>query len=232
MAPKEEHQGVDNVRSFFWIFRQLLHLSFWLLAMLALALLMDLLAAHFLWKTNAVGQMENLLRDYLDQTTAPELMQKAADATYWLAFGWNGIDQSVRDAANGVLPSGIIGQLTMRLLYENFQDSLAVVLYGAKLFGIRIAMLSMMLPQFGLIIFVAFIDGYVARYIRRECAGPDSASRYHRAKYGLAMGLVPLVVIVWLLAPVSLPMHWLFFPVALLTGLIVRTMVKWYKKYY
>jgi Domain of unknown function (DUF4400) len=110
---------------------------------------------------------------------------------------------------------------------ENFQDQFAVAMYGSKLFGIRAAILSMVVPEFVLVVIVAFVDGYVARSIRRACAGPDSATRYHRAKYGFTAGLMPLVGIVWLIAPVPLPIHWLFFPVALLTGFSVWAMAKW-----
>jgi chromate transport protein ChrA len=125
-----------------------------------------------------------------------------------------------------------MGKLTMEVIQRNFQDQLAVAMYGAKLFGLRAAMLAMVLPQFLLIVVVAFVDGQVARYIRRACIGPDSATRYHRAKYGFSAGLVPVVAIVWLIAPFPLPIHWLFFPVALLTGFAVWAMAKWYKKYY
>jgi hypothetical protein len=104
-------------------------------------------------------------------------------------------------------------------------------MYGAKLFGVRAAMLAMVLPQFFLILLLALIDGLVARYVRRACAGNESATLFHRAKHWTTMGLVPIVMLVWLAAPVRLYVHWLFFPVVMASAIAIWVMAKFYKKY-
>lgn len=78
---------------------------------------------------------------------------------------------------------------------------------------------------------MALADGLVARYIRRENGAHESATRYHRAKRALTFGMVPVTAIVWLVAPIKIPLMVLFLPVAGFCGLLVWMMGKYYKKY-
>jgi integrating conjugative element membrane protein (TIGR03747 family) len=222
----------EGVREFFWLFSHTFSLAVWLCLMLLLAIVADLLAAHFLWRDDPVAGIENLMRFYLDQSTAPQLSQKCADWAYQALFGWDGIDRIMRQYADGTPPDGMMGRL---LTHDAFGGPIAsyvsVAMYGAKLFGIRVAMLAMILPQFALILAVAFVDGLVERYIRRECGGNESATRFHHAKRFTKMALAPLVILVWLVSPWPLYVHWLFYPIVLISAIAIRIMAKYYKKY-
>jgi len=230
MAAKNVEE--EGVREFFWVISHAFSIALWLVLMLLLAVVADLVAAHFLWMDDPVAGIERLIGFYLDQSTAPELSQKCADAMYQALFGWNGIDRSAHEAAQGQMPPGVMGRLLTRDVFGGPLSTYVIVaMYGAKLFGIRVAMFAMVLPQFVLIVILAFVDGLVERYIRRECGGNESSTRFHHAKRWTTMGMAPLVILVWLVAPWPLYVHWLFFPVVLVTAFAIRVMAKYYKKY-
>jgi len=222
----------EGVREFFWILSHTFSIAIWLLLMLLLAIGADLLAARFLWTGYPVGGMEHLIAFYLHQSTAPDLSQKCSQLLYQALFGWDGIDAAARNWAAGDVPTGMMGRLLTHDFFGGpLSAYLTVAMYGAKLFGIRVAMLVMVLPQFVLILFLALIDGLVERYIRRECGGNESSTRFHHAKRWTRMGLAPLVILTWLVVPWPLYVHWLFFPVVLVTAFAIRVMAKYYKKY-
>jgi integrating conjugative element membrane protein (TIGR03747 family) len=75
-------------------------------------------------------------------------------------------------------------------------------------------------PLFLLVWSLGLVDGLTQRTIRRACAGRESSSMYHRAKFfqfaGLATGAM-----VYLMWPVSIRPEWIVLPLALLTGAVV-----------
>lgn len=228
----ERKEGADGVRSFFWLFHQALHLVLWLLLMLVFAVAADLAAAYYLWHDDPVGGMEDLMSFYVNQATDPTLAARSAQWAYNTAFGW-GLDKMAAQASEATPErvSAIGGSIRRTLFDSDLSPYTTVALYGAKLFGLRAAMLLSIVPQFLLVLAVALFDGGVARNIRRACGGAESATRFHHAKRFVSFGLVPVVAIVWLIAPYPIRLRWLFFPVIGLISLAAWIMSKYYKKY-
>ncbi|SFT83727.1 DUF4400 domain-containing protein [Paraburkholderia aspalathi] len=231
MAAKTRDGNADGVKSFFWIVDLAIHVVLWLLLASILAVLADLAAAHTLWHDDPVGGMQALLRNYLSETTDPGLAAWAADAAYWGWFGWTGVDASARAWQAGVQPSHGLGSYLRPAFSEATREALMVAMYGVKLFGVRITMLAMTIPQFLLAIAVAVADGLAARHVRRTQGGYESATRYHHAKRFLTFGVIPLTAVVWLVAPVRLPIWLLFWPVSIMIVIAVWNMAKYFKKY-
>jgi hypothetical protein len=231
VAGQARSSNADGVRSFFWLFDTIVHLGLWLLLITFFAVLVDLVAAYLWWRDDPVAGIEALIRYYLAQTTDPELARQAADATYWSWFGWTGIDASARgwqaDAATTHSLAGVWRPMMSGVLHTG----LIVAMDAVRLFGIRAAMLAMTVPQFALAMVVAVVDGLVSRYIRRAQGGHESATRYHHAKALLLFGLIPVLAIVWLVAPVELPIDVLFWPVSLAVVFALWNMARFYKKY-
>ncbi|CAM2187870.1 Integrating conjugative element membrane protein [Paraburkholderia sacchari] len=231
MATKTRDGNADGVKSFFWVVDLAIHVALWLLLASILAVLADLAAAHYLWRDDPVGGMQELLRYYLSETTDPGLAARAADAAYWGWFGWTGVDASARAWAAGVLPSHGLGSYLRPAFSGATREGLVVAMYGLKLFGVRFAMLAMTIPQFALAIAVAVLDGLVARDLRRAQGGHESATRYHHAKRFLTFSVIPLTAVIWLVAPVRLPIYLLFWPVSVMIVIAVWNMAKYFKKY-
>ncbi|MBC8749300.1 MULTISPECIES: DUF4400 domain-containing protein [Paraburkholderia] len=231
MVAKTRDDNADGVKSFFWVVDLSIHLVLWLLLASILAVLADLAAAHTLWRDDPVGGVQELLRYYLNETTDPGLAGRAADAAYWGWFGWTGVDASARAWEAGVLASNGLGSYLRPAFSGATREALIVAMYGVKLFGVRIAMLVMTIPQFALAIAIAVLDGLVARYVRRAQGGHESATRYHHAKHFLTFGVIPLTAVIWLVAPVRLPIYLVFWPVSVMMMIAVWNMAKYFKKY-
>lgn len=231
MAAKTRDGNADGVKSFFWVVDLAVRFALWLLLASILAVLADLGAAHFLWRDDPVGAVQGLVRYYLNETSDPRLAAGAADLAYWSWFGWTGVDASARAWEAGLLPSQGLGSFLRPAFSSATREALVVAMYGIKLFGIRVAMLAMTIPQLALAIAVAVVDGLVARHVRRAQGGHESATRYHHAKHLLMFGIIPLTAIIWLTAPVRLPTYLLFWPVSMMTLIAVWNMAKYFKKY-
>jgi integrating conjugative element membrane protein (TIGR03747 family) len=110
------------------------------------------------------------------------------------------------------------------------QDELYLAMLRAQIFGVRLAILMGAAPLFLLVWALGLVDGLTQRHIRRACAGRESSSMYHRAKFfqfaGLATGAM-----VYLMWPVSIRPEWIVLPLALLTGLLSRVQWTYLKKY-
>jgi integrating conjugative element membrane protein (TIGR03747 family) len=110
------------------------------------------------------------------------------------------------------------------------QDELYLAMLRAQIFGVRLAILMGASPLFLLVWTLGLVDGLTQRTIRRACAGRESSSMYHRAKFfqfaGLATGAM-----VYLMWPVSIRPEWIVIPLALLTGLLARVQWTYLKKY-
>lgn len=110
------------------------------------------------------------------------------------------------------------------------QDEIRLAMFRAQIFGVRQAILMGAAPLFLLIWALGLVDGLTQRTIRRACAGRESSSMYHRAKFfqiaGLAMG-----VMAYLMWPVNIRPEWIVIPLALLTGLLSRVQWTYLKKY-
>jgi integrating conjugative element membrane protein (TIGR03747 family) len=110
------------------------------------------------------------------------------------------------------------------------QDELYLAMLRAQIFGVRLAILMGAAPLFLLVWTLGLVDGLTQRHIRRACAGRESSSMYHRAKFfqfaGLATGAM-----VYLMWPASIRPEWIVLPLALLTGLLSRVQWTYLKKY-
>ena len=107
---------------------------------------------------------------------------------------------------------------------------LLAALQVIQLFAVRLAILVLAFPAFVLLGAVGFIDGLVARNLRRRGAGRESSFVYHHARAAIPPLLV-LPFITYLALPVSLHPGWIVLPGAGLTGLAVALSARSFKKY-
>ena len=114
--------------------------------------------------------------------------------------------------------------------FVSLLPALQVAMLATKLYGLRLAMwLSAILPL-GLGYALGLVDGLVERSIRRHCGGRDSATLYHRAKYGIA-GAVGLWLLTYVCAPITFELEEGTWVIAAAIGLISRLQWKYFKKY-
>lgn len=100
----------------------------------------------------------------------------------------------------------------------------------AELFAVRVAILVLALPVFGLAGLVGLVEGLVARDLRRWGGGRESSFVYHWAKR-TAIPFLVLAWVVYLAMPVSLHPTIIVLPCATAFGLSLSITASTFKKY-
>jgi len=215
-----------------WWLKALIRFALAMLLFSIIAIGMDLVYDRYVWKSGTgVAHMEEMTDFSLAHPVDKAFAEKCSALVYWIYFKWNLIDDSVVRFAQGEPATTMIAQNYRKVLIIPWQNELAVAMYGAKLFGIRMASLILALPLFALTCTVCIIDGLTERYIRKMCVGHESSTIYHRAKYYAFHLTPPTAGLIYLTAPYAIEPVWIFIPTALLTGFLLRTQMKYYKKH-
>ncbi|MGB4882838.1 MAG: DUF4400 domain-containing protein [Neisseria sp.] len=145
------------------------------------------------------------------------------NALYWLFFDVTGVKAIFED-----VPINDFQQIIVNSLYS-YKDNLEILNQTLKIISIRLGNLFAYLPLFVCLASVALFDGLMQRKIRQQNASRESAGIYHRAKYWRT-GLVSLVTLAYLCAPVAIPHYLLLFPIVCL-AILIFIQAKFLKKY-
>ena len=230
MASKEKASGEDGVRAFFWPIHTALHLSVWLIVVMFLSVVVSLAVAVGVQTDKAPSRyMSDLVDYYLGQAPNKEVASDVAGISRALVFGWPGVAAALSGEAKPA-PS-LLGGAMQRSTQGQGRELILVTMHAVELLGVRLLLLFSALPALVLLLTIALTDGLVARYVRRECGGHESATRHTRAKRLLNRGVVPMVAVVWLIVPAQMSLAMFFLPVAVGGTVLVWIMVKYFKKY-
>lgn len=230
MASKEKASGEDGVRAFFWPIHTALHLSVWLIVVMFLSVVVSLTVAVGVQTDKAPSRyMSDLVDYYLDQAPNKEVANDVAGISRALVFGWPGVAAALTGEA---APSpSLLGGAMQRSTQGQGRELILVTMHAVELLGVRLLLLFSALPALVLLLTIALTDGLIARYVRRECGGHESATRHTRAKRLLNRGIVPMVAVVWLIVPAQMSLALFLLPVALGGAALVWIMAKYFKKY-
>lgn len=149
--------------------------------------------------------MRDLLADEIAAGTALARQQGAsvaavtapANGLYALVFEATGLQEVGQRFAQGGSLS--IPDTVVRSTWIARHNVIEVAMLGTQLRGLRAGILVRFLPLLALLYVVGAVDGLSQRAIRRAQAARESASLYHRAKYGqvVVLALGGAVVLVW-----------------------------------
>ena len=109
-------------------------------------------------------------------------------------------------------------------------ESVLAAMQVTQVFSVRLAILTLALPVFGLFSLVALVDGFVKRDLRRWGGGRESSFVYHWAK----RSALPLLITSWVLylaLPFSLHPSFIVLPFATLFALSVTVTATTFKEY-
>lgn len=115
-------------------------------------------------------------------------------------------------------------------LYVSIEDFVLAAVYVTFTFVVRLTILVLAIPLFLLAMFTGFVDGLMRRDLRKFGAGRESSFVYHRAK----RAVIPLLIVPWVIylsLPVSLNPMAVFFPCAVMLGIITAITATTFKKY-
>jgi integrating conjugative element membrane protein (TIGR03747 family) len=217
------------------------HLFGVLCGSLLLSITVECIGVAFFWPEQGEGRARAMLDYELEQF--PEHFRQSAlvgepgkmarqavgRAHEWL-FVKSGLEKWRREVQTGQPVRNRNFRYYLGRAYAHMETYLIAAAYTALVFLVRLTVLTLTLPLFGLAALIGLVDGLVRRDIRRFCAGRESGYLYHRAKASLS----PLVALPWTLylaLPVSLHPLWILLPAAILLCLAVDLMAGSFKKY-
>ncbi len=115
-------------------------------------------------------------------------------------------------------------------LYVSIEDFVLAAVYVTFNFVVRLTILVLAIPLFLLAMFTGFVDGLMRRDLRKFGAGRESSFVYHRAK----RAVTPLLIVPWVIylsLPFSLNPMAVFFPCAVMLGIVTAITATTFKKY-
>jgi integrating conjugative element membrane protein (TIGR03747 family) len=213
----------------------------WLIISLVFSILIEWIGMVFWWEEQGlahsrqmlVNELQFLGADFHRSWLTAHPMQFASDLSdrfYSLAFEWTGIV----DLIQWISPVATTDESGVRpVLHQIYWPVAEFVLAGMQItqvFAVRLAILTLATPVFGLFTLVALVDGLVRRDLRRWGGGRESSFVYHYAK----KAALPLIVTAWVLylsLPFSLHPSWIILPFALAFALAVTITASTFKKY-
>jgi len=213
----------------------------WLLISLVFSILTEWLGMVWWWPDEGLEHSRNMLTTeihYLDTDFRQSIVTsdttrfayQIASKTYHYLFEITGVVDLIR----WVTPLPETGEQGLRpTLHRIYQPIARFVLAGMQIvpvFCVRVAILILALPIFGLFGILALVDGLVQRDLRRWGGGRESSFVYHYAR----QAALPLIVMAWvfyLAVPFSLHPTYIVLPFAALSGMSVSITARTFKKY-
>jgi len=214
----------------------------WLFSVVLLALLfsisMEWIGMTVWWPEEGVAHSERMLgqelrylNDDFQQTLlhAPPVVLAQA-VTAWVRRSAEAIGFS-RFIAWLKTPSGETGwRGFVQSLFSGLQHYLEAMLNVIQTFSVRLMVLALATPVFGLFGLVGFVEGLMRRDLRRWGGGRESSFVYHHSKKVLG----PSILAAWMLylaAPFSIHPNVVLLPFATVFGIGIAVTAATFKKY-
>jgi integrating conjugative element membrane protein (TIGR03747 family) len=219
----------QRIKGVLWIL-----LAFCLVSLLTLAV--DWLYVYWPYPHGARGiaalqynvRRESQLIERLADGRSQAVIQRVNDTLYKVLFGWTGLDEMMRRAANPA-PLSPLNEI-MRSFMTSVWGFLDTAVIGLQFYSQRLGVLILSLPLILITALAAGADGLMAWYLRRSAAERESGFIYHRGKRGVLFGLIVLWV-VYLVPPVPIDPRWVIGPFLPAVGISVRITMTYFKKY-
>lgn len=228
MAGKNNDKG--SVKDILW---PVFGLFKWFFASLAIVFLSVLVMCFYLWRFVPPAQhqahLDRIQDFYVTSAIASERADTFGKGAYQLLLVESGIERlSIRKTQ----PHSNTGKYQVwREVFNFVADVWDVVRKTVYIFGAKLSSLLSALPLLALFAFAAIGDGLVARYVRREEGGNESATRYHLWKTIGHSWLPMIMALTFLLCPIAIEPLWFILPTALVTIIGLRSQTKYFKKY-
>ena len=213
----------------------------WLFLSLIFSVLIEWIGMLFWWEEQGldhsrqmlVSELQFLGADFHRSWLTAHPMQFASDLSdrfYHIAFEWTGIVDLIQwiTPVPGLEESGV--RPVLHRFYRPVADYVLAGMQITQVFAVRLAILTLATPVFGLFTLVALVDGLVRRDLRRWGGGRESSFVYHYAK----KAAIPLIIVAWVLylaLPFSLHPSWIILPFALAFASAVTITASTFKKY-
>lgn len=209
----------------------------WLLLSLVVSILLEWIGLTFWWPEEGAEHSRDMIAAelaYLGTDYRRSLLtddpagyaEGVAEAVYYGLWERTGLIELVRWMAGSPPPDASVIRQALHGVHEYAMATVNIT----EVFTVRIAILTLALPVFGLFGIVGLTDGLVQRDLRRWGGGRESSYIFHWA----AKFIAPAFVLSWLLylsLPVSVNPGYVVLPFAALWGFTLRVAASTFKKY-
>ncbi len=239
--PTDPRRPVTRPGTFSRVLTGLAQCLKWLFLSLIFSVLIEWIGMVFWWEEQGldhsrqmlVSELQFLGADFHRSWLTAHPMQFASDLSdrfYHIAFEWTGIVDLIQwiTPVPGLEESGV--RPVLNRFYRPVADYVLAGMQITQVFAVRLAILTLAMPVFGLFTLVALVDGLVRRDLRRWGGGRESSFVYHYAK----KAAIPLIIMAWVLylaLPFSLHPSWIILPFALAFAFAVAITASTFKKY-
>lgn len=213
----------------------------WLLFSLVFSIAVEWVGMAYWWPEQGLEHSRDMLSaeiDYLHSDVGRSLIiadpvafaRTMSERTYFVLFDLTGIESFVSWLSDA--PRGDAGRFETRIhaWLRPATEYAVAAMQVAQVFAVRLTVLVLAAPAFGLFTVVGLVDGLVSRDLRRWGGGRESSFVYHWAKRATA----PLLLCSWvsyLALPVSLHPAVIVLPFAGLLAIAVGVTASRFKKY-
>lgn len=213
----------------------------WLFLSLLFSILMEWIGMLFWWEAQGVTHSQRMLttelqflaedfRRSLISADPVHFAQGLMEKVYWLLFELTRL-ADLSDWVSRPLHSEEAGlRALLHRGYQPLAEFVQAAMQITQVFAVRLAILCLATPVFGLFGLVALVDGLVRRDLRRWGGGRESSFVYHYAKKA-AMPLIVATWVIYLALPFSLHPSWVILPFASVFGLTITITAGTFKKY-
>ncbi|WP_116365651.1 TIGR03747 family integrating conjugative element membrane protein [Parahaliea mediterranea] len=213
----------------------------WLFLSLLFSILVEWVGMVFWWEGQGLGhsrqmlvaELEFLGTDFQQSWITAEPMafaSRLSEGIYRVAFEWTGVVDLIRWITPVPAAEEIGLRPLLHSLYRPVSEFVLAAMQITQVFAVRLAILALATPVFGLFTVVALVDGLVRRDLRRWGGGRESSFVYHYAK----KAAIPLMIMAWvvyLALPCSLHPSWIILPFSLAFAFAVTITASTFKKY-
>lgn len=213
----------------------------WLLLSLVFSILIEWAGMVLWWPNAGLNHSRGMLTaeiGYLQADFGRSLMSSdpalftttVADKAYYVLFEVTRIADFLEWVGARPRPREVGLRVRLHRVFRPVAKYVLAAMLVTQVFSVRLAILALATPVFGLFGLVALVDGLVKRDLRRWGGGRESSFVYHWAKRS-ALPLLVLTWVVYLALPFSLHPSFVVLPFAVLFSLSVAVTAGTFKKY-
>jgi integrating conjugative element membrane protein (TIGR03747 family) len=213
----------------------------WLFLALFFSILTEWVGMRFWWPEQGlahsramleteVGYLSTDLKRSLVSSDPAQLANRVATKTHDILFDRTGLIDLLANIEASSAPTAQRLRVGLHDLLRPALQYVIAAMQATQVFAVRLVILTLATPVFGLFSVVALVDGFVQRDLRRWGGGRESSFVYHWANRS-AMPLLVLSWVIYLALPVSLHPSFVVLPFAALFAFSVAVTASRFKKY-
>ena len=240
-SAKTEHGGRSAAREAPGLVGKLLRLLLWLFISLLFSILVECAGMTWWWPDEGlehsrvmleheIGYLSGDLRSSALVADTAAYAKAFADTAYAWLWQRTGLDAAIRWAG---APPPVEASALRHEIHEVYARIAHYVVAAAtvtQVFAVRVAVVTLSMPAFGLAALMGALDGLVSRDLRRWGGGRESSFVYHHAR----RWVWPMFLLAWVLylsLPFSLHPSLAILPFAAGVGVLVAVTTGSFKKH-